>query len=257
MSPARAPTYASPCARSGWPDSISRFGPIAHDAVTVYHTSGPYTDPAADIDLAGLPPLRQRWIAERGDVEEQPADAFGERSEPAARSPPAFARPSWRANAGANVTQMHYARRGLITPEMEFVAIRENQRLDEALAQQGSRRPGRPQEIHPGAGALGGGARPRHPPGQYQPPGVRTHGHRTEFPGQDQRQYRELGGCLGGGGHGDGPLDRAGHPRHPRVDPAQLPLHWAGGNRISPSCAFPPRASGPVQRLAWIPAAAR
>ena len=133
-------------------DSTSRLGPIAHDAVTVYDTSGPYTDPAADIDLgAGLPPLRARWIAERGDVEERPADAFGERSEPAARSRLVFARPRppWRAKAGANVTQMHYARRGLITPEMEFVAIRENQRLDEAEAQQGSRMAGTPREITP------------------------------------------------------------------------------------------------------------
>jgi len=124
-------------------DSTSRLGPIAHDAVTVYDTSGPYTDPAADIDLgAGLPPLRARWIAERGDVEERPADAFGERSEPAARSRLVFARPRrpWRAKAGANVTQMHYVRRGLITPEMEFVAIRENQRLDEAEAQRGAAR---------------------------------------------------------------------------------------------------------------------
>jgi phosphomethylpyrimidine synthase len=103
-------------------DSTSRLGPIAHDAVTVYDTSGPYTDPGADIDLgAGLPPLRERWIAERGDVEEQPADAFGERSEPAACSRLVFARlrPPRRAKAGANLTQqMHYVRRGLITPEL-------------------------------------------------------------------------------------------------------------------------------------------
>jgi phosphomethylpyrimidine synthase len=133
-------------------DSTSRLGPIAHDAVTVYDTSGPYTDPAADIDLgAGLPPLRARWIAERGDVEERPADAFGEPAAPVARSRLVFARPRppRRAKAGANVTQMHYARRGLITPEMEFVAIRENQRLDEAGQQQGSRRAGTPREITP------------------------------------------------------------------------------------------------------------
>jgi phosphomethylpyrimidine synthase len=131
-------------------DSRSRLGPIAHDAVTVYDTSGPYTDPAAHIDLrAGLPPLRERWIAERGDVEEQPAD--GESSETAARSRLMFARPRppRRAKIGANVTQMHYARRGLITPEMEFVAIRENQRLDEAETQQGGRMAGTPREITP------------------------------------------------------------------------------------------------------------
>ena len=133
-------------------DSTSRLGAIAHDAVTVYDTSGPYTNPAAHIDLGvGLPPLRVHWIAERGDVEERPAEAFGERSEPAARSRLVFARPRppRRAKAGANVTQMHYARRGLITPEMEFVAIRENQRLDEAEAQKSGHRAGPPRVITP------------------------------------------------------------------------------------------------------------
>ncbi|WP_028770526.1 phosphomethylpyrimidine synthase ThiC [Silanimonas lenta] len=102
----------------------------------VYDTSGPYTDPAASIDLArGLPPLRARWIGERGDSEPLPAlsSAFGRAREQDPRLDalrfPGRALPR-RARAGANVTQMHYARRGIITPEMEFVAIRENQRLD-------------------------------------------------------------------------------------------------------------------------------
>ncbi|KAA2284372.1 phosphomethylpyrimidine synthase ThiC [Arenimonas fontis] len=103
---------------------------------TVYDTSGPYTDPAARIDLAaGLPALRAGWIAERGDSEELPrlSSAFGRARavDPkldAVRFP--ATRPPRRARAGANVTQMHYARRGIVTPEMEFIAIRENQRLD-------------------------------------------------------------------------------------------------------------------------------
>ena len=74
--------------------------------VTVYDTSGPYTDPAIDVDLRkGLPRLREKWVLERGDVEGAPR----------------------RARAGGNVTQLHYARKGIITPEMEYIAIRENQ----------------------------------------------------------------------------------------------------------------------------------
>ena len=112
------------------------FGGEDNPPVTVYDTSGPYTDPDARIDLsAGLPPLRARWIAERGDTEALPAlsSEFGRARETNARLDavrfPARMLPR-RAKDGANVTQMHYARRGIVTPEMEFVAIRENQRLD-------------------------------------------------------------------------------------------------------------------------------
>ena len=112
------------------------FGGEENAPVTVYDTSGPYTDPDARIDLAsGLPALRAAWIAERGDTEEQPglSSGFGRAREHdprlAAVRFPARALPR-RARAGANVTQMHYARRGVVTPEMEFVAIRENQRLE-------------------------------------------------------------------------------------------------------------------------------
>jgi phosphomethylpyrimidine synthase len=102
----------------------------------VYDTSGPYTDPEARIDLgAGLPALRSRWIAERGDVEPLPglSSDFGRARAADAKLDavrfPAL-RPPLRAKSGANVSQMHYARRGLITPEMEYIAIRENQRID-------------------------------------------------------------------------------------------------------------------------------
>ncbi len=126
-------------------DSRSRNGPIANGAVTVYDTSGPYTDPGIAIDLrAGLPPLRAGWIQERGDVEKARP-----RTGPAGTG---FTPPPRRAKAGANVTQMHYARRGIITPEMEFVAIRENQRLAGVEAQGGGRVAGTgrtPYEITP------------------------------------------------------------------------------------------------------------
>lgn len=112
------------------------FGAEKNAPVTIYDTSGPYTDPDYAVDLsAGLPPLRARWIAERGDVEELPglSSEFGRRraadSKLDAVRFPNLHRPL-RAKAGANVTQMHYARKGIITPEMEYIALRENQRLE-------------------------------------------------------------------------------------------------------------------------------
>ena len=104
-------------------------------SVRVYDTSGPYTDPAAHIDInAGLAPIRRDWIMARGDVEDyegrevKPEDngQLGpDRSGGVPQFPNAVKRPL-RAKAGMNVTQMHYARRGIITPEMEYVAEREN-----------------------------------------------------------------------------------------------------------------------------------
>lgn len=112
------------------------FGGEENPPVTVYDTSGPYTDPDARIDLsAGLPAVRARWIEARGDTERLDglSSAFGRSREHDARLDavrfPQRALPR-RARAGANVTQMHYARRGIVTPEMEFVAIRETQRLE-------------------------------------------------------------------------------------------------------------------------------
>ncbi len=112
------------------------FGGEENPPVTVYDTSGPYTDPEARIDLgAGLPSLRAKWIEERGDTEVLSAlsSEFGRTREASAKLAsvrfPHRALPR-RARAGANVTQMHYARRGIVTPEMEFVAIRESQRLE-------------------------------------------------------------------------------------------------------------------------------
>ncbi len=132
-------------------DSPAALGGGANAPLTVYDTSGPYTDPQAAIDLSrGLAALRADWVAERGDTApmEGLGSVFGRARACDARLDavrfPARAQPR-RARQGANVTQMHYARRGLITPEMEFVAIRENQRLD-ALADAALRtqHPGQP-----------------------------------------------------------------------------------------------------------------
>ncbi len=102
--------------------------------VRVYDTSGPYTDPAVTIDIRkGLPPLRAGWIRARGDVEEydgrpvRPEDDGLRRGEVRALDMfPGAGRRPLRAKAGHAVTQLHYARKGIITPEMEYVAIREN-----------------------------------------------------------------------------------------------------------------------------------
>ncbi|HXG51295.1 MAG TPA: phosphomethylpyrimidine synthase ThiC [candidate division Zixibacteria bacterium] len=110
-----------------------RSGPgRANPPLMVYDSSGPYTDPAVETDIRkGLRPLRLDWIKARGDVEERPEPSYrppangssGDRGE---RFPEASRRPVLRAKPGCNVTQMHYARKGIITPEMEYVAIREN-----------------------------------------------------------------------------------------------------------------------------------
>ncbi|WP_087717762.1 phosphomethylpyrimidine synthase ThiC [Salinicola salarius] len=118
----------------------TRSGLEPNAPLTVYDTSGPYTDPAADIDIRrGLPELRRQWIDERGDTEwlDGPSSTYGRvRAEDLRLSTLRFelTRTPRRARAGANVTQLHYARQGIITPEMEFIAIRENQRRREAIA---------------------------------------------------------------------------------------------------------------------------
>src|SRR5262245_46211287 len=111
-------------------------GSVPNPSIAVYDTSGPYTDPDASIDVRqGIAPIRREWINQRADVEalltvsshygrlrlaDSKLDAlrFSHLYQPR------------RAQAGRNVSQMHYARKGIITPEMEFVAIRENQRVE-------------------------------------------------------------------------------------------------------------------------------
>ena len=107
--------------------------------LNVYDTSGPYTDPSVMIDIArGLPELRRDWIRARGDVEEvqqrevRPEDngQLGPDRSGGVDPFPHVRKTVLRAKPGANVSQMHYARRGIITPEMEYVAIRENMGRD-------------------------------------------------------------------------------------------------------------------------------
>jgi phosphomethylpyrimidine synthase len=110
------------------------------ERVTVYDTSGPYTDASATIDVRrGLPPVRADWIAARGDTEAyagrapaalddgaKHADREAQRLAQLRADAAGLQRQPRRAHAGANVSQMHYAKRGIVTPEMEYVAIREN-----------------------------------------------------------------------------------------------------------------------------------
>ena len=126
-------------------DTPTRHGAEPNAPFYVYDTSGPYTDPDIALDLRqGLPQIRLRWIEERGDSEQldELSSAYGRRQ----AADPALAHLRYphgqqprRARQGMNVSQMHYARRGIITPEMEFIAIRENQRLEQAR-----------EEAHPG-----------------------------------------------------------------------------------------------------------
>ncbi|HEY2752254.1 phosphomethylpyrimidine synthase ThiC [Phenylobacterium sp.] len=147
LEPAQIPTGERPGSRKVyqpgqlWPDIRVPFREVAvhpsadEPALTLYDPSGPYTDPTTTIDIEkGLSKTREPWVVSRGDVEivehprqVKPEDngfAKGEHLAPQFSAP----RRVYRARAGANVTQLEYARRGVITPEMEFVAIRENLR---------------------------------------------------------------------------------------------------------------------------------
>ena len=117
-------------------DTPSEFGAEKNAPVLTYDTSGPYTDPKAKIDIKnGLAPLRNKWIEDRKDTEQLkgPSSAFGKKR----KTDPSLEdmrfnlkRNPKKAIAGKNVSQMHYAKKGIITPEMEFIAIRENQRRE-------------------------------------------------------------------------------------------------------------------------------
>lgn len=110
----------------------------SNDPVIVYDTSGPYTDSSIRIEIRqGLEPLRRTWVTSRQDVEELPevSSAYGRmRAADPKLTELRFQhiRKPLRAKAGRNVTQLHYARKGIITPEMEFIAIRENQSRETA-----------------------------------------------------------------------------------------------------------------------------
>tara|TARA_B100000035_G_scaffold134321_1_gene114313 strand:- start:62995 stop:64887 length:1893 start_codon:yes stop_codon:yes gene_type:complete len=117
-------------------DTPSEFGAEKNAPILVYDTSGPYTDPQYDINIQnGLPALRTKWISDREDTEilNGPSSEYGkERKNDPELEKMRFnlQRKPRRAKPGKNVTQMHYARKGIITPEMEFIAIRENQRRE-------------------------------------------------------------------------------------------------------------------------------
>ena len=194
---------------------------------TVYDTSGPFTDPDVAIDVrAGIAPLRQGWIQDRDDTVElaKPSSVYRIGRESMKELDDIrfkSQRLARRAKPGANVTQMHYARKGIITREMEFIAIRENCEPEFVRA-----------EVARGRAVI---------TGQHQPSRTRAADHRAQLLGEDQRQHRQLGGRVVdrrrsreddvgdalGRRHGDGSLDRQEHPRNARVDLAQL----AGADR--------------------------
>ena len=188
---------------------------VENPPVTVYDTSGPYTDPEAAIDSAPGPaaaapgvdrrPRRRRGAAP-GHLRVRPPRALADPRLAALRFGP-VRRPLCAPSRARNVTQMHYARKGIVTPEMEFIAIRENQRR-ELAREAATARPGAaawpstrgspggpriPRRHHPRVRARRGGPRPGDHPGQHQPPGARADDHRPQLPGEDQRQHRQLG----------------------------------------------------------------
>jgi len=116
---------------------LSNGGIEKNPAVTVYDTSGPYTDPNVEIDVRkGLPRIREQWILDRNDVEEltEISSNYGkERLNDGKLDHLRFEylHKPMRAKKGANVSQLHYAKKGIITPEMEYIAIRENQRIEQ------------------------------------------------------------------------------------------------------------------------------
>ncbi len=120
--------------------TATRDGHEDNPEIPIYDTSGPLTDPEIDIDLSqGIPRIRDGWITARADTQqlEHPSSEYGRQrlSDPATeylRFP--IKHPPRRALPGKNVTQMHYARRGMVTPEMEYIAIRESLKLQQLRA---------------------------------------------------------------------------------------------------------------------------
>jgi phosphomethylpyrimidine synthase len=131
-----SPDIRVPLRKVSQSDTPASFGAEKNPPIYVYDTSGPYTDTAVSIDLRlGLPALREGWIDARGDTErlKGPSSSYGhdrQHDPKLANMRFEHIRSPRRAKSGANVSQMHYAKKGIITPEMEFIAIRENQKLD-------------------------------------------------------------------------------------------------------------------------------
>src|SRR3990170_6816804 len=155
-------------------DTPTGMGAEKNPPIYVYDCSGPYTDPAVKIDIrSGLAALREGWIAESGDTEVlgKLSSEYGQQR----LNDPELAemrfnlkRAPRRAKPGCNVTQMHYARKGIITPEMEYIAIRENQKREGLSGMLLQQHPGE----NFGASMPGGQARslsPTSPPGMPSP----------------------------------------------------------------------------------------
>jgi len=142
------PDIQVPMRKISLSDTPVHFGTETNGPLYVYDTSGVYTDPNVEIDLQkGLAPIRAAWIAERNDTEELsgPSSEYGlERLEDPATAEMRFEHISKprKAKAGKNVSQMHYARQGIITPEMEYIAIRENQNMEKMRALYNGQHPG-------------------------------------------------------------------------------------------------------------------
>ena len=127
------PDIQVPFREIGLSDTTDHKGKVTpNQPVRLYDTSGPYTDPSVKVDITqGLAQMRLKWILERGDVEylkDSSSHYRKQRENDVDLAPIRFPgiRKPLRSKSGSNVTQMHYARRGIITPEMEYIAIREN-----------------------------------------------------------------------------------------------------------------------------------
>ncbi|MGR9073076.1 MAG: phosphomethylpyrimidine synthase ThiC [Gammaproteobacteria bacterium] len=131
------PDIRVPMRKISLTDTPAHFGAEKNPPVYVYDTSGVYTDPGVEVDLQrGLASIRTAWIEERGDSEELsgPSSEYGrkrQQDKSLAHFRFEHIKKPRRAISGANVTQMHYAKKGIVTPEMEFIAIRENQKMEE------------------------------------------------------------------------------------------------------------------------------
>ena len=237
-------------------------GTTPNPPITIYDTSGPYTDPNVTIDVrAGLAPLRRAWIDGRQDAEElaQMSSQYGRLRAP----DPKLAdlrfrhiRKPLRAKAGRNVTQLHYAAKvssrrkwnsspsGRTNPANGATRPRPHRTAMVVACRNIPARPGEPifpDRITPEFVARRSGPRPRDHSGQYQSPGKRADDHRPQLPGEDQFQHRQLRRRLIdrrrsgkddlvdplGRRHGDGSLDRQKHSRDARMDHPQ----FAGADR--------------------------
>jgi len=211
-------------------DTVSGAGREKNPPVCVYDTSGPYTDPEVTVDIRkGLDGIRGNWIEERQDSERLgrfTSSYSTKRLRDKELESLRFinTRLPRRARPGRNVSQLHYARQGIVTPEMEFIAIRENQRLEQYLDSPLAK-------YHAGAG-FGASIPARVTPEFVRDEVARGRAiipaniNRPEFPGQGQCQYRQFGGDivhrrgsreddLGhplGCGYGNGPVYRAQYP---------------------------------------------